>query len=115
MLEYAQADSGDAGIVFEIQMGMIDRGASLGWLSQVPRRSRGGRAAVAWWSRGGRVAGCLPDADAACPPPPQYPQEEEILFAPLTGLEIITSRVVETVLLVEVRRLRRHATACNGM
>ena len=45
--DYA-ASGGKAGIVFEIQMGMVDRGASLSWLSQ-------------------------------------YPHEDEILFAPLTG------------------------------
>ena len=64
-LEYAAA-GGTAGIVFEMQMGMIDRGASLGWLSQ-------------------------------------YPAEEEILFAPLTGIEIQATRVVGSVLVVEVR------------
>ena len=32
--DYA-ASGGKAGIVFEIQMGMVDRGASLSWLSQV--------------------------------------------------------------------------------
>ena len=41
------------GIVYEIQMGMIDRGADISWLSQ-------------------------------------YPHEKEILFAPLTGLEMIS-------------------------
>eukprot|EP00966_Prymnesium_polylepis_P303707 7015698-Prymnesium_polylepis.2 len=47
--QYAAQQDAGAGIVFEIQMGMIDRGASLQWLSQ-------------------------------------YPAEEEILFAPLTGV-----------------------------
>ena len=44
---------GLGGIVYEIQMGMIDRGADISWLSQ-------------------------------------YPHEKEILFAPLTGLEMIS-------------------------
>ena len=60
------ASSGKAGILFEMQMGMIDRGASLGWLSQ-------------------------------------YPEEAEILFAPLSGLEVMGTRVQGAVLVVEVR------------
>lgn len=47
-------------------MGMIDRGASLDWLSQ-------------------------------------YPAEGEILFAPLTGLELKSTRVMGSVLVVEMR------------
>ena len=47
----AYASGGGAGVVFEIQQGMIDRGADLSFLSQ-------------------------------------YPHEKEILFAPLTGLEV---------------------------
>lgn len=34
------ASSGKAGVVFEIQMGMIDRGANLSWLSQYPHEVR---------------------------------------------------------------------------
>ena len=59
------AASGGRGIVFEIQQGMIDRGADIGWLSQ-------------------------------------YPHEEEILFAPLTGLEVQSTSCEETVLVVGV-------------
>jgi len=50
------AGEGSAGVVFEIQMGMVDRGAELEWLSQ-------------------------------------YPHEKEILFGPLTGLEVLSVRV----------------------
>jgi hypothetical protein len=50
-LEYARADDKPS-IVFEMQMGMVDRGAPLQWLSQ-------------------------------------FPTEAEILFAPLTGLEVV--------------------------
>lgn len=60
------ASSGAVGTVFEIQMGMIDRGASLQWISQ-------------------------------------YPQEQEICFAPLTGLEVRSKRVEGSALVVEVR------------
>ena len=59
------AASGGRGIVFEIQQGMIDRGADIWWLSQ-------------------------------------YPHEREILFAPLTGLEVQATRVQGSVLVVGV-------------
>ena len=59
------AASGGQTIIFEIQQGMIDRGAEIAWLSQ-------------------------------------YPGEAEILFAPLTGLEVRSTRVDGSVLVVEV-------------
>ena len=66
--EIAMAYAGGAkgsGLLFEIQMGLIDRGAELGWLSQ-------------------------------------YPAESEILFAPLTGLEIVGLRSEGSVVVAEV-------------
>ena len=33
---YAASSAGKSALVFEIQMGMIDRGAELGWISQYP-------------------------------------------------------------------------------
>ena len=54
------------GFVFEIQQGMIDRGADLSIISQ-------------------------------------YPHEREILFAPLTGLEVQSTRVEGAVLFIAVR------------
>ena len=56
-LAYAAQGSG---ILFEIHMGLVDRGAQLGWLSQ-------------------------------------YPTESEILFAPLTTMEIVGLRTEGTV------------------
>ena len=55
------------GIVFEIQQGMVDRGADISWLSQ-------------------------------------YPHEREILFGPLTGLEVQGTRIEGTVVVIEARR-----------
>eukprot|EP00966_Prymnesium_polylepis_P262320 6059260-Prymnesium_polylepis.1 len=54
---------GEPAMVFEMQMGMVDRGADLSWLSQ-------------------------------------YPHEREILFAPLTGLEVRSTRCEGSVLIV---------------
>jgi hypothetical protein len=58
--------SGSAGFVFEIQQGMVDRGADVSFLSQ-------------------------------------YPHEREILFAPLTGLEVQSTRVEGTVMVVAIK------------
>ena len=70
-IEYADGRQGAgateaAGFLFEIQQGMVDRGAELGWLSQ-------------------------------------YPHEAEILFAPLTSMELHSVRVDGGVLVYEVR------------
>ena len=96
-LDYA-ASQGGAGIVFELAMGMVDRGADLSWLSQAPRLPP-------------RLYHPLPDP----PPPPtfltslhpcvhalQYPHEREILFPPLTGIEVRSTRVDGAVLVVEM-------------
>ena len=57
---------GSASTIFEMRMGMVDRGADLAWLSQ-------------------------------------YPHEREILFGPLTGLEVRGTRVEGEALFIEVR------------
>ena len=58
---------GTPSTVFEIQMGMIDRGAAVQWCSQ-------------------------------------FPEEAEILFAPLVGLEVVGNPGVEgTTIVVELR------------
>jgi Leucine-rich repeat (LRR) protein len=65
-MSYAKAEIKPS-IVFEMQMGMIDRGAPLQWCSQ-------------------------------------FPNEAEILFAPLTGLEVVgTPRVEDSVIIVQLR------------
>ena len=60
------AAGGGAGVVFELQQGMIDRGADISFLSQ-------------------------------------YPHEQEVLFSPLTGLEVQSSRVEGSVIVVTVK------------
>ena len=64
-LQYA-SQPGKPGLVFEMHMGMIDRGCELGWISQ-------------------------------------YPHERECLFAPLTGIEVLGTRIEGAVLVVEAR------------
>jgi hypothetical protein len=39
-MHYAARDAGKPALVFEMQMGMIDRGAELGWISQVGWNAR---------------------------------------------------------------------------
>ena len=53
-------------LIFEMQMGMVDRGADLSWLSQ-------------------------------------YPFEKEILFAPLTALQVVDTRIEGRVQVVIMR------------
>eukprot|EP00965_Chrysotila_dentata_P103387 3412563-Pleurochrysis_carterae.AAC.1 len=65
-MAYATSLPGKASVVFEIQQGMIDRGADISHFSQ-------------------------------------YPFEKEILFAPYTGVELLTEKVSERVLLAESR------------
>ena len=60
------ANKGRTGIVFEIPMGMVDRGANFQWLSQ-------------------------------------YPHEAEVTFAPLTGLEVLRTRVEGSVIVITLR------------
>ena len=63
---FAYAKGNRLATILEIRMGMVDRGASVEWLSQ-------------------------------------YPSEREILFAPLTGLEVTGKKVDGQVLVVSVR------------
>ena len=64
---YMQQSGKAAKMLFEVRMGMIDRGADVSALSQ-------------------------------------FPMEQEILFAPLTGLEIASvPRVEDGVIVVELR------------
>ena len=71
-IKYSTEKADKSSMVFEIQMGMVDRGASIQWCSQ-------------------------------------FAEEEEILFAPLTGLEVIgTPRVDEKTLVVELRLNTNH-------
>ena len=60
------ASGGGMGLVFEIQQGMVDRGASISWLSQ-------------------------------------YPHEKEILFGPLTGLEVQDTVIDNGCVIIRVR------------
>merc|ERR1719399_2635206 len=61
---YASGGTGP-GIVFELQQGMVNRGANIGWLSQ-------------------------------------YPHEQEILFGPLSGLEVQRKRVEGSAVVLEM-------------
>ena len=58
--------SGKAGLLLQMDMFMVDRGADFEWCSQ-------------------------------------YPHEQEILFGPLTGLEMVSTKVQMDVLVVDMR------------
>lgn len=60
------SERGGMGLVFEVQQGMVDRGADISWLSQ-------------------------------------YPHEAEILFGPLTGIEVQGTRVEGCVVIIMAR------------
>ena len=69
------------GIVLEIQMGMVDRGADISWLSQC----------IAAATRNPRRSARLPLTRVGLPAAAD-PFEQEILFAPLTALEVRAAR-----------------------
>ena len=87
--DYAGNNPGKPGLIFEVQMGMVDRGAELKWLSQCARRPPSTACSLAQLLDRRRAL-----AD---------PHEEEILFAPLTGLEVHGFRVEGSVLVVEAK------------
>ena len=58
--------AGAASTVFQMEMGMVDRGADISWLSQ-------------------------------------YPHEKEVLFPPLTGVQVLGMHVDGSTLVVEAR------------
>ena len=95
-LDYA-ASQGGAGIVFELAMGMVDRGADLSWLSQAPRLSPSNCVETASSSLPNLHTSHHPRVHAL-----QYPHEREILFPPLTGIEVRSTRVDGAVLVVEM-------------
>ena len=64
-------------------------GAEISWLSQM--HVRGMRTACAWHVHGM----CM-----ACA---QFPAEDEVLFAPLTALEVMATRIEGRVLVIEIR------------
>ena len=87
------AQRGKVGMIIEVQMGMVDRGAELEWLSQYP---------------------CAPCAlkplqivhycsSAFLPTLLCGRAEKEICFAPLTGVEVQGTRVEDSTLIVEAR------------
>ena len=63
-MHYASAP-GRPALLFEMQMGMVDRGCELDWISQ-------------------------------------YPHEKEVLFNPLTGLEVMSKRFEGMVLVLSL-------------
>ena len=73
------------GMVLEVQMGMVDRGADLTWVSQArySPRCRPRDAATL------RPRGTSPSISHVA----QYPHELEILFPPLTSIEVRSLRV----------------------
>ena len=83
---------GKASTVFEMEMGMVDRGADLGWLSQCNGRSHSSPT-----SRG-RYHSHPPHTHTLADP-----HEQEILFSPLMGQQALSTRVVGSTLVVETR------------
>ena len=72
---YAAGDAARMGIVVEVQQGMVNRGADISWLSQYVERHplRTSLALLTTLSLVTRG---------------RYPHEAEILFGPLTGIEV---------------------------
>ena len=103
----AYAASRGKGFVFEIQQGMIDRGADISFLSQYPHERemcvwpvRRSMCIPASWASVGALIACHEAGRCA---PPQLPSLAlaHSLFGPLTGIEVKGTRVVGSVLVVE--------------
>ena len=91
-MEYVKSDRGKPALVFEMQMGMVDRGAELGWVSQYPHE------------KGERHTVLSTLIQTAYPPLPAFfLLLAECVFAPLTGIEVLGTRVESAVLVIEAR------------
>ena len=116
-LHYA-SQPGKPAIVFEMQMGMLDRGAELGWLSQArftisPELLPISTELPTISPELPPISPELPQlTDCAAEGPArslsQYPHERECLFAPLTSLEVQRTRVVGSVRQIAAPPPRHH-------
>ena len=84
-----KSKQGRPAILLETQMGMVDRGADVAWLSEFPREAEVSRCCALLHSH---FLTCDGFTRAA----------SQILFAPLTGMEVRRSRVEGAVQVYEV-------------
>ena len=94
-LKYA-ASKKKAAIVFEVKQGMVDRGADISWLSQYPHEKECA-AALALSSQ------ALHTHTRLHPPTSAAPAlfRGRILFGPLTGIEVLSTRIDGSVVVIE--------------
>ena len=91
---YAAGNGERMGIVLEIRQGMVDRGADISWLSQVPVH-------LCCTCMHAALCDLHPCSRATPLLLAQYPHESENLFGPLTGIEVLGTRIDCTVVVIE--------------
>eukprot|EP00966_Prymnesium_polylepis_P296699 6854237-Prymnesium_polylepis.3 len=84
---YAGADRSRMGLVIEVQQGMVNRGADISWLSQYPHEKV---------SRDWLHLLALSENVAST-----RPRCQEILFGPLTGIEVLRTRTDGSIVVIE--------------
>ena len=89
-----QSSAGKPAIVLQMEQGMIDRGADLGWLSQYPHEAEASAAHFAHPSKR-----CRRLIFRLAP----FRLRLQVCFPPLTGLGVECTRVDGSVLVVNVR------------
>ena len=111
---YAAGDVNKPGIVIEVQQGMVNRGADISWLSQYPHEEECAAPATFLPTRECALHALASSTTVAATKvlhphfaqvpsmislPPSH--TTRILFGPLTGIEVLRTRIEGTVVVIE--------------
>ena len=91
------ASGSDVGIVLAIRQGMVNRGADISWLSQYPHEKE----CAAALAQSSQTLHTLSHKAAHLPDALRPPCCGRILFGPLTGIEVLSTRIDGSVVVIE--------------